>query len=66
MEIPCRAEIKDITYYNTKLPKEINKVCWAYSAGYNIDAISKLFNITRERVRMYLYKAVRIYYRKKG
>lgn len=64
--IPCREEIRDVIKSEVYLSPAIAKVAYEYSLGsastlgYDLGTIAKGNNITRERARKYLFKAIRI------
>jgi len=59
--IPHPAEINEVLYKGfVKRNSALYRVANAYAYGFNIDAIAAANQITRERVRQYLWKVTRV------
>lgn len=59
-ELPCRTEVLEVLMDGKPLHKDIAKVARDYAMGYDIEDAAWMNNITRERARQYLFKAVRV------
>jgi hypothetical protein len=58
-ELPCRTEVLEVLMDGKALHKDIHKLAVDYAMGYTIEESAWMNNITRERARQYLFKAVR-------
>lgn len=57
--LPCRIQVLEALIEDKKLSPSITGVAADYAMGWDLKYTAIRHNITRERVRQYLFKAVR-------